>query len=147
MLRPSLVALTGILALFAPGDERPSSAAAWPMLVRVNGIGDQPTPFRAFSRGAELMLQTALVTNPTSPLYPPLPRLERLSSHDTLRATAPASYPLDLSRGTVTFYTVGQDSLRVSVGRNPYGMVQQVAAVGRRLTVRLVRDSIRIDAR
>lgn len=147
MFRSALASLAVIVAFATHESEHIPHVIAWPLLVRVSGIHDRPTAFRAFSRGADLILQTALVTNPANPLYPPLPRLEPLATRDTLSATAPMSYPLDLRRGTVTFYTVGPESLRVVVGKNPYGMVRQVSAVGRRLTVRLVEDRIVIDAR
>ena len=54
---------------------------------------------------------------------------------------------LDLSRGPVMFFTSGRDSIRVVVGRNPFGSLNQVTAQGRRLSVRLVRDSVVISSR
>ena len=73
--------------------------------------------------------------------------MRALAPGDTLKAVAPATYSLDLARGAVLFFTTGTDSLRVVVGRNPYGAIHPVAAQGRRLTVRLVADSVVIDSR
>ena len=72
--------------------------------------------------------------------------MRALRRGDTLQAVTPATYPLDLTRGAVVFFSAGTDSLRVVVGRNPYGALHPVAAQGRRLTVRLVADTVVIDS-
>jgi hypothetical protein len=109
---------------------------AWPLRVRIDGIHDQPTAFRALTRGATLIMPTGFSS-----------RVQPLAANDTLHGITPAQYPLDLSRGSVTIYSSGPESLRVVVGRNPFGMVHPVTAVGRHFTVRLVADSVVIEAR
>ena len=148
MYRYPFAALALIATALADGSVDRTAPAAWPMLVRVDGIHDKPTAFRAFSRGATLVMQTGWIYTPTHPLDEPVARVQLLAAKDTLRGMTPAQYPLDLlARGSVVIYSSGPDSLRVVVGANPFGLVRQVAAVGRRFTVRFVADRIVIDSR
>ena len=147
MLRSALVGLAIVATSLADGSAAPPSTAAWPMRVRIEGIRDKPTAFRAFSRGATLIMQTGWATNRAQPLDQPVLQVQELSAKDTLRGMTPAQYPLDLARGSVTIYSSGQESLRVVVGKNPFGAVHPVSAVGRRFTVRLVADSVVIESR
>ena len=147
MSRSALVALAIVASVLADGSADRPVAAAWPMRVRIDGIHDQPTAFRALSRGATLIMQTGYASSPTHPLDQPIPNVRPLLANDTLRGMTPAQYPLDLTHGSIAIYSSGSDSLRVVVGKNPFGMVHPVTAVGRRFTVRLVADSVVIDAR
>jgi hypothetical protein len=133
MYRSALVGFAAIGSLLADGAPGRPAAAAWPMRVRIDGIHDQPTAFRVFSRGATLIMHTG--------------RVAPLAANDTLKAMTPAQYPLDLARGSITIFSSGSESLRVVVGKNPFGMVRPVAAVGRRFTIRLKADSVVIEAR
>lgn len=147
MYRSALVGLAIVATGLADGSADRPAAAAWPMRVRIDGIHDKPTAFRALSRGATLIMQTGWATNPAQPLHQPIPKVQELAANDTLRGMTPAQYPLDLARGSVIIYSSGQESLRVVVGKNPFGAVHPVTAVGRRFTVRLVADSVVIEAR
>lgn len=147
MYRSALVGVAILATVFADGSADRPVAAAWPMRVRIDGIHDQPTAFRALSRRATLIMQTGWASSPTHPLDQPIPKVQPLAANDTLHGMTPAQYPLDLARGSVTIYSSGPESLRVVVGKNPFGMVHPVTAVGRRFTVRLVADSVVIEAR
>ena len=147
MYRSALVGLAIVATGLADGFAARPSAAAWPMRVRIDGIRDKPTAFRVISRGATLIMQTGWATNRAQPLDDPIPKVQELAANDTLRGITPAQYPLDLARGSVTIYSSGQESLRVVVGKNPFGAVHPISAFGRRFTVRLVADSVVIDAR
>jgi hypothetical protein len=76
-----------------------------------------------------------------------LPQLRVLAPGDTLRASTPARYPLDPKNGPIVFFTTGRDSIRVVVGRNPFGATTRVSAQGRRLLVRMLYREVVIDAR
>jgi hypothetical protein len=133
MHRFALIGLAAVGSLLADGSLGRPAAVAWPMRVRIDGIHDQPTAFHVFSRGATLIMPTG--------------RAASLAVTDTLKAMTPAQYPLDLARGSVTIYSSGSESLRVVIGKNPFGMVHPVIAVGRRFTIRLIADSVVIQAR
>jgi hypothetical protein len=77
----------------------------------------------------------------------PLPELSALPRGDTLRATTPASFPLDLRKGSVVFFTSSRDSIRIAIGRNPLGSVDSVIGSGRRLTLRLAEGAVAVSAR
>jgi hypothetical protein len=147
MYRSALVGLASAAAVFANVSGHRLLTAAWPMRVRIDGIHDQPTAFRALSHGATLIMQTGWASSPSQPLDQPVPRVRPLAANDTLHGMTPAQYPLDLVRGSVTIFATGPESLRVVVGRNPFGMVHPVTAVGRRFIIRLVADSVVIEAR
>jgi hypothetical protein len=136
MYRSALVGLAVIIGALTDGSAARPDAVAWPLRVRIDGIHDQPTAFRALARGATLIMQTGLVS-----------RVQPLAANDTLHGITPAQYPLDLAGGSVTIYSSGAERLRVVVGKNPFGMVHPVTAVGRRFTIRLVADSVVIEAR
>jgi hypothetical protein len=95
-----------------------------------------PAAFRALTLGGELIIPRGMV-------------MAQLARGDTLRATTPASFALDLKRGPVVFFADGRDSLQISVGGNPYGMLDPVRATGRRLVVHLalVGNGVVIDRR
>jgi len=116
-----------------------SPPAAWPLRATVTDPHGRPVPFSAITLGGDLIIKVG------GNDY--LPVLRALARGDTVHATTPASYPLDLARGPVAFFTGGRDSVRVVVGRNPFGATDPVAAQGRRLTVRLVHGREVIDAR
>jgi hypothetical protein len=112
---------------------RPSMA--WPLRARVSDLAGRPVAFRAITLGGELVFQPSGTG-----------AIRRLARRDTLSATTPAQYVLDLKDGPVVFFVSGRDSIRVVVGRNPLGS-DPVTAQGRRLSVRLVNDKVVIDAR
>ena len=147
MYRSALVGLALIATGVADSSAARPAAAAWPMRVRIDGLHDTPTAFRALSRGATLIVQTGWVTNPALPLDQPIAKVQELAAHDTLRGMTPAQYFLDLTHGSVTIYSSGTESLRVVVGKNPIGFIHSTTAVGRRFTVRLVADSVVIEVR
>jgi hypothetical protein len=115
-----------------------SPSAAWPLRAFVTDLHGRPVSFSAVTLGGELIIRVG------GDVY--LPRIRPLVRGDTLRAATPASYPLDLSRGAVAFFTSSRDSVRVVVGRNPFGETDRVAAQGRRLTVRQENNHVVIDA-
>jgi hypothetical protein len=131
MFRAGVV--VAILGLAAAGA-RDRSSAAWPLRASITDSHGRSTTFRAITLGGELIVSRGGAIRP-------------LAAGDTLSATTPWSFPMDLRGGPVVFFSGTGDSLRVVVGRNPYGLINAVTAQGRRLTVRLVRDSIVIDAR
>jgi hypothetical protein len=51
------------------------------------------------------------------------------------------------SHHPVEFFVSERDSIRVVIGRNPFGMLGPVSATGHRLTARLVNGAVAIDAR
>ena len=147
MYRPVLAGLAIVVAIFADGSVGRSVTAAWPMRVRIDGIHDQPTAFRGFTRGATLIVPPGWASTSTHPLDPPNRRMQPLAARDTLLGMTPAQYALDLAHGSIIIYSSGPESLRVVAGENPSGMVHQVTAVGRRFTLRLVADRLVIEAR
>src|SRR5215212_9191383 len=110
-----------------------SPAAAWPLRVTITDRAGRPVTFRAVTLGGDLII-------PTKPAG--TPGIQRLARGDTLSATTPAQYPLDLERGSVVFFTSGRDSIRVVVGRSPFGATDRVSAEGRRVVVRLVNGAV-----
>ena len=144
MSRATFVAL--LLGIGAAATA-PAPPAAWPFRALVSDPRGRPVAFQAVSLGGMLIVTAGERSNPNRPLDPPVAVLRPLARGDTLRATTPADYPLDLARGAVVFFTLGRDSVRLVVGRNPFGAIAPVTAQGRRLTVRLVNDSVVIDAR
>jgi hypothetical protein len=115
-----------------------SPAAAWPLRAVISDLAGRPVAFRALTLGGELIV----------PVGPPnaIPSIRILDRGDTLSATTPAEYPLDLARGGVVFFASGRDSIGVTVGRNPYGSAA-VATRGHRLEVHLVRGAVKIDVK
>jgi hypothetical protein len=120
---------------------------AWPLRASVSDLRGRPIAFRALSLGGDLVVRVGERPDPNRPLEPPIPILRTLAPGDTVEATTPATYPLDLAHGPVVFFTTGRDSLRVVVGRHPFGAIKPVTAYGRRLTVRQIDDSVVINAR
>jgi hypothetical protein len=109
---------------------------AWPLRARISDLAGHAVAFHAVTLGGELMV----------PAGPGTGAYRRLPRGDTLSATTPEQYALDLQEGPVVFFTSGRDSVRVVVGRNPLGS-DPVRAQGRRLTARLVNGNVVIDAR
>jgi hypothetical protein len=116
-----------------------SPTVAWPFRATVTDLAGRPVAFRALALGGDLIIP---VGAPSA-----TPVIRRLARGDTLSATTPAEYALDPTRGPVVFFTSGRDSIRVVVGRNPFGATDRVTAQGRRLSVRLVNGKVIIDAR
>jgi hypothetical protein len=140
-----LVFALGTIGVTA-GASIDAAPLAWPYQVSVTALNGK-TAFRAITLGGELVFQTGKRSNPRRWFEPAVPVVRALARGDTLKAVAPATFALDLSRGAVVFFTTGTDSLRVVVGGNPYGALHPVAAQGRRLTIRLVADTVVIDSR
>ena len=119
---------------------------AWPHRAMVTSLHGRPVTFRAYTLGGEFIIAIdsagRLTTAPAA-----IPRVRALTAKDTIRAQTPAEFSLDLSKGPVVFVAEGSDSLHLVVGKNPFGSIDQVAANGRRFTVRFVSDRFVIDAR
>ena len=137
----ALVVMLG--AVTATSDSPP---AAWPLRARVTDPHGQRVSFRAVSHGGTLVVEVSGRSMPDRPLNP-APELRALARGDTLRAATPAEFPLDLVGGPVEFFVSERDSIRVVIGRNPFGMLGPVSATGHRLTARLVNGAVAIDAR
>jgi hypothetical protein len=135
MLRASILLLVLSLGTSAPSRPYP---LAWPHQALVTDPNGRSVPFRAITLGGDLMVNVARPGRLAMP--------KRLERGDTLRAVTPENYALDLSRGPVVFFTSGRDSIRIIVNRNPWRSIQ-VTGQGRRLSLRLVRDSIVISSR
>jgi len=135
MLR-SVVLLSAIVATLAV--EPLPRTAAWPHLARVTSPSGRPVAFSAITLGGALVFSANGM--------PESRRLLKLARGDTLRATTPATYSLDMTSGPVTFFASRGDSIRVVVARNPYGWGERDTAQGRRLTVRLVRGRAVVTA-
>lgn len=136
-----------LLALVGSGSvESTSAALAWPHRAILTSLHGGPVAVLAYTRGGELVIAVdsagRYTTTPSA-----VPLLRALSAMDTLRASTPATFPLDLSKGPVSFVAEGGDHLRLVVGRNPFGQADRISADGRRFTVRLVADRIVIDTR
>jgi hypothetical protein len=145
MIRAGLVLL--VLAAGAVVPSRPP--LKWPLQARVTDLHGRPVAFQARTLGGDLIVQvgerTLLAPGGLGQRVPDLRTLER---RDTLRATTPASYSLDLKKGPVVFFTPTRDSIRLVVAPTPLGgLARSATAVGRRLTARLSNGSVIIDAR
>jgi hypothetical protein len=128
----------GILVAFLGAAGMLNRASfAWPLRAAITDLHGRSIPFRAVSLGGDLIVDRSPDGMHPHPLAP----------GDTLAATTPATFPLDLRRGPVAFFTATHDSVQVVVGWNPFGAIRPVRAQGRRLTLRLVRDSIVIETR
>ena len=111
----------------------------------ITDLHGKPVAFRALSLGGDLMVQAGLRSPPGRPA-PSSPTLERVPPHDTLRATTPKSYMLDLRNGPIVFFTTSGDSIRVVVDENPNRGTVRVAS-GRRVTLSLSNSPIVIGNR
>lgn len=131
----SLGLAVGIGILHVPA----TSGLAWPHQVTVADLRGRPAPFRVVAHGAVVMVETGEHSG--------TPVLRRIAAGDTLRASTPAVYPVDLTGGTVVFTAVRADTLRLVVGGNPWGAMQPVRAQGRHFIVRLKARSVSIEAR
>ena len=134
------------LAVFGRSTASTSGAFAWPHRAILTSADGRPAAFRAYTLGGDLIIAVdrsgRRTTDPAA-----IPTLRALTARDTIRAETPANFPLDLSKGPVVFIAEGADSLRIVVGRNPYGSIDQVIANGRKFTVQLVADRFVIDKR
>ena len=136
----------GVLALFASAASvSPPSSAAWPHRATLTSLTGRPVAFHAYTLGGVLVAEFDDSGRPTFNLA--LSRMGALSARDTIHATTPANFPLDLSKGPVRFVSEGADSLHLVVGGNPFGSRNQVKADGRAFTVRLVGNKFVIDSR
>lgn len=134
-----------VLALFG-STTSPTNRLAWPHRALVSSPDGHPVAFRAYTLGGGLIVAVDAAGRHT--LRPQaVSRLRALTRQDTVRATTPADFPLDLTHGPVVFVAEGTDSLRLVVGWNPHGSIRQVRAIGRELTVRLRAEQIAVDAR
>jgi hypothetical protein len=119
--------LAGSAALVLGGSVAAVGTTArvkWPLRVQVTGAANGAAAFRAFTAGGGLW-----VVRPGNAVVPLAPR-------DTLRATAPAEFPGDVTRGSVVFLATGPEELQVTVWRQGQHALP-VAGRGRRLTVRM----------
>ena len=142
-LFPGLIAVS----LFGAGLKPPTyTTAAWPHRAILTSLDERPVAFRAYTRGGVLIIAVdasgRLTTTPSG-----TPRVRALTTRDTIRASTPANFPLDLSKGPVVFFAEGRERLRLVVGRNPNGQLDQVSATGRRFTVKLEGREFVIEAR
>jgi hypothetical protein len=131
------IAIASLLIGLGTAAVAHSPPVAWPLRATVTDLAGRPVTFHALAFGGDLII----------PVGPPsgTPVIRRLARGDTLSATTPAQYPLDLTRGSVVFFTSGKDSIRVVVGRNPDGATDRVSAEGHRLAVRLVNGTVVIE--
>jgi hypothetical protein len=123
-----------------------SSTHAWPLRATITSPRGGTIPFRAVTLGAELIVYGDSRTS-AKKARANRSDIQPLARGDTLMATTPASFPLDLRGGAIVFLATGKDSVRVVIGRNPFGANSRVSAQGRRLTARLRHDSVVLEAR
>ena len=135
-----------MLAVVGSGPVVTPPPAAWPHRAILTALHGRPAAFRAYTLGGDLIIVVDASSHLTTALTP-IPSVRALSAKDTIRAETPADFPLDLSKGPVVFVAEGRDSLHLVVGRNPNGSIDQVAADGRKFTVRLVNGRFMIDTR
>jgi hypothetical protein len=133
------VTITSLFLGFIVITARDSPTAAWPLRATITDPAGRRVTFHALSSGGDLIVPSKLMSETTV--------IRHLARGDTLSATTPAQYPLDLSRGPVVFFTSGRDSIRVVVGRNPFGATDRVSGEGRRVTVWLMHGAVAIDGR
>jgi len=138
MVRAAIVLLAAGIGAAAVSTER---RAAWPFQATVTDLQGRPVPFQVVTLGGTLVFKVGE--------KPPLgtPIVEYLVVGDTLRAMTPALYAMNPERGAILFFTQGEDSIQLVVGRNPFGATDRVSARGQRLSVRLVGPSAVIDSR
>src|SRR5688572_12461705 len=109
----TLLAATLFLGV-PPETTEPNTAAAraWSLHVHVISAAGGPATFQVVGReGSAVITQQG----PSGEWWRPLgggpylrgPRLAPLAAGDTLRATTPAAYPLELGRGEVRFIATG----------------------------------------
>ena len=137
MLYPLHVAAL-VIAFGATADVAThSSSVAWPLRAFVTDPHGRTIPFSAVTLGGDLVIRVGGSDN--------APVLRPLARGDTVHATTPAQYFLDLEGGPIAFFTDGQDSIRVVVASNRFGDDYRVANQGRRLTVHLEGRQVVID--
>jgi hypothetical protein len=110
----------------------------------LKSLDSRPVAFQAYTLGGDLIIEVDRSGNRIAGSGG-TPMLRALTPKDTIDGETPGDFPLDLSKGPVVF--IARDSLRLTVGRNPYGSIDQVTTTGRRFTVRLVHDRFVIDAK
>ena len=138
------LALSALVFPTAPSQPKVRAVPAWSHRAMLKSLNNRPVVFHAHTLGGDLIIA---VDRSGNPIARPAgtPSLRALTPKDTITAETPGDFPLDLSKGPVVF--IAEDSLRLTVGRNPYGSIDQVSATGRRFTVRLVDDHFVIDAK
>lgn len=144
MLRVPIALLA--LAVIGRGSVVTPPPVAWPHRAILTALHGGPVAFRAYTLGGDLIIVVDASSHLTTALTP-IPSVRALTAKDTIRAATPANFPLDLSKGPVVFVAEGRDSLHLVVGRNPNGSIEQVAADGRKFTVRSVNGRFVIDTR
>lgn len=139
-----------------------SGGAAWPHRAIVTGLHGRPAAFEAFTLGGDLIVEVPI----DLPDRQPGANASRstgvrpLTAEERLRGVTPRNYVLNLANGPVVFVATGAHNLRLVVCENPcgpgwaprgiqnyIGSIREVAAEGRRFTVRLVANSVVIEAR
>jgi hypothetical protein len=143
-MTPRWLALTALALLAAPARPEVTAIRAWPHRAMLKSVDNRAVAFRAYTLGGDLIIAVDRSGNPIA-TSTGTPTFQALTPKDTITAETPGDFPLDLSKGPVVF--IADDSLRLTVGRNPYGSIHQVSATGRRFTVRLVDDRFVIDAK
>lgn len=147
MRRSMPLALALLGAALAAGAPASAAAArrAWPLRARVTSTSGRSVAFRAVAHGgAQLMVGRPGVGLGRDGLGAGVV-VAALAAGDTLVASAPAEYPVDLGAGEVVFAASGRDSLEVVVTRRLGS--HRVAARGRRLVVRQTDGGVRIESR
>jgi hypothetical protein len=106
----------------------------------VTDLHGKPVAFRAVSLGGGLMVQVGQRSVGGQLL--PVPNLERVRAQDTLQATTPKSFMVDLHDGPMEFFTSSRDSIRVRVvvRHAPGSATSSVIASGRSVTLRLAKS-------
>ena len=115
----------------------------WPLRATVTDLHGRPVAFQAVTHGGDLIVTLGERSVPGH--VGAIPEVEPLRRGDTLRATTPAAYPIDPTRGPIVFFAGGRDSIRIVVRR--VDEISSVIAVGRRLTVRGSNSGVTIDAK
>jgi hypothetical protein len=130
--------------MLVAGATGPAKPFAWPHRIIVHSRNDRPVSFRAFTIGGELPITVDAQGRFTQQVSG-IPRIVRLTEKDTVRASTPGDFFVDLGKGPIVL--IADDSVHVTAGFNPYGGLRQVWADGRRLTVKLVGGQLFIDTR
>ena len=133
-------ASTGTAATTAPSADPPrGSHAAWPHRIMVRDPAGRRMPMALVSLGAEVAVRIGDAQG--------ISRVRMLVSGDTLRATTPGDYPVDLAGGVLMVFGAAGESIQVDVGGNPAGTVGRMTARGQQITVRASEGRFILDAR
>ena len=129
------------LVLLVPAA-RPVAVPAWPHRASLTSMSGRPASLHAYTLGGVFIVPV----DDHGSYAPSSSRPYQLTERDTVRASTPAEFYLDLEKGPVVF-VADRDSVQLVVGFNPYGSINKVEANGRRFTVRLVDGAFVIDAK